>query len=347
MASENYLSGMFQPVVLNGDGFITVAAGYKAKFYAAGTDIPKTIYTDPALLTPYSSPSNIALLDETGKALIYLGVGGYKLVLTDPDDNPVAGYTIDNIIGIGSFGTGFVNSFAALKNVNTNIFPYTYIGGYFSPGDGGEGMFFNQPSEASADGGYIQDSDFDPTKRWFRIPDENGDVRAASFGYMASTGTIQTDQMLAADAYAGANGARLLIAGGTGAQIATMTFTTPVVSFAPGAVLKGTVDVPAIGFTGIVEGPVAQIFNRMTVIFGNTALISRPEWFGAVAGSGAGDQTTAIDAWKAAGGGAYLVLPPGYWNYANAGVFTSSLGDRKSTRLNSSHSDRSRMPSSA
>ena len=315
MSSENFFSGMFQPVVLNTSGQITVAAGYKAKFYAAGTDIPQTIYTDSALLVPYASPSNIAFLDDTGKALIYLGLGGYKLVLTDPNDVPVAGYTIDNITGIGTFGTGFVNSFADLLNVNTNIFPYIYIGGYYTPGDGGEGMFYNKTSTTSADGGYVQDSAIDPSKKWFRIPDENGKVRAASFGYIGTDSSLQTTALQAADAYATSVGATLLILAGTSAQTGTINFSSPVVEFATTSAIKAVMSGSAtVTFTGIVIAPAYPIFGDGITVAFSASQIAIPEWFGAL--TSAGDNAPYFTKLWASGAGGFKINP-GTWTVAS------------------------------
>ncbi len=310
------------------------ADGYKAKFYAAGTTTPKAIYEDAALSTPYPTPSNVAVLDSQGRALIYLGSGAYKLVITDPSDNPV--YSQDNISGESSFGTGFANSFADLASVDTTLNQYTYIGGYYLPGDGGEGMFFNKTSADAADGGYIQASTFDPTKRWFRIPDENGDVRAASFGYMALTAGTQTSAMMAADAYAAANSARLLIAYGFNAEIGSMSFNAPIVRFSPNAGLHGVSSVPTIVFNGVIEAGEWAIFSRMTVTlsFHQTSI---PYWFGATPGGDPGVNATAFAAWKAAGA-ALFVVPSGAWPHTGTftpvsdriTVFNGSVGTRAS-----------------
>jgi len=326
MSGANFFSGMFQPVVLNSNGQITVADGYKAKFYAAGTDIPKTIYTDSELLVPYASPANIAFLDDTGKALIYLGIGGYKLVLTDPNDVPVPGYTIDNIVGGGTtFGTGFVNSFADLVNVNTSIFPYTYIGGYYEPGDGGQGMFYNAVSASAADGGYIQDSNFDPTKKWFRIPDEDGDVRAASFGFIGSGD--KTNNLLAANSYAASIGARIRICkdnSDTGRFISSVALTGPGIVFEAGSTLTKATGSFTLSIAGIVEAGEGNLFSSWgtSVTLTNPEQVSRPDWFGASTDSGSeAGNATAFAAWKAAGAG-YFIVPPGQWPHT--GVFTPS-----------------------
>lgn len=314
MSGQNFFSGIFQPIVLNEAGQVILAAGYKAKWYAAGTDIPKTIYTDADRLVPYPTPANIAFLDDTtGSALIYLGVGSYKLVLTDPNDVPVPNYTIDDIDGDVSFGTGFVNSFEALKDVNTNTFPYTYIGGYYAPGDGGEGMFYNATSAAALDGGYVQESDFDPTKRWFRIPDESGAVRAASFGYIPSTAGDQSAEFSAAESYAASIGAALLIQKGSLATIGSQSFSVPILRFAPGAILTAGGGSALWGFGGtIIEAGNETIFDNAGTITLSESQTSNPYWFGGAPGNSAGVNATAFAAWKAAGAGVYRV-PAGAW----------------------------------
>lgn len=321
--SANFFSGMFQPVVMNSAGTgIIPAAGYKAKFYEAGTAIPKTIYTDPGFLVPYASPSNIAFLDATGKALIYLGVGGYKLVLTDPNDVPVPGYTIDNIQAVGAFGTGFVNSFEELEAVNTSIFPYTYIGGYYEQGDGGHGMFYNALSSADPDGGYVQTSTFDTAKRWFRIPDESGDVRAAAFGFCGAG--IKTDSLLAADTYASSNGLALRIGYYPELFTGSATLTSARVVFDLYGVLRSTEGDYSLTVAGAVEAGGWQIFRDFeTVTLSNPTQESRVDWFGAVqSGTGAASLNPAcFSQWKAAGAGLFVV-PPGSWPHD--GAFTPS-----------------------
>jgi hypothetical protein len=302
-----------------GDGQVP-ASGYLVKFYSAGTATPKTIYTNFLLTVPYASPSNTAELDADGRALIYLGSGGYKMVVCEPDGTPV--YTQDNIQGEGNFGTGFVDSYADLVDVNTALNAFTYIGGYYAPGDGGEGMFYNATSVAATDGGYVQESDFDPTKRWFRIPDENGDVRAASFGYIPATAGDQTSALLAADSYAFINSARLRIQAGGLATITTLTLTAPTVVFNQSAGLLGAVGTVNLLVNGIIEAGGWQLFNNIDAIaFANAKIESRPEWFGAsLSGSGAAN-ATAFAAMVGAGGGVF-VIPPGTWTHT--GTFTPS-----------------------
>ena len=300
--AANYLSGMFQPVVLNPQtGAITVADGYKAKFYEAGTDDAKTIYTNPDLSVAYPSPSNIAILDNTGKALIYLGPGAYKLLLTDADDVTVTGYPVDDILGAG--GSGFagatVNSFDDLKAINTNIYSYAFIGGYYSQGDGGDAMFYTGAA-AAPNGGTIQDSTFDDSKSWYKIPDIDGCIRSATFGYIAGLGTDQTDYMQLADTYAKSIGAALRINGiySGSAQLGSMTFTADVVIFDTGAQLKGLVSNPSWVFEGQVIASSRNLFNRFTAVTfqKNPEVIA--EWVGVV-GNGATDNYAAIQKLKA------------------------------------------------
>jgi hypothetical protein len=299
-----------------GDGLVP-ADGYKAKFYAAGTTTPKAIYTDPGLAVPYPSPFNTAVLDAEGRALIYLGAGGYKLVVTDPSDAPI--YTQDNIAGESSFGTGFVDSFADLTDVDTTLNQFTYIGGYYAPGDGGHGMFYNETSGTAADGGYVQSSTFDPTKKWFRIPDENGDVRAASFGYVPANVGVQTSSLQAADAYAAANNARLRIQYGAFGDIVGFTLTAPTVAFNQNAGLAGT---GTVTFNGIVEAGGWNIIpGTMTAVLANAKQETRPEWFGASLAAPGNINAAAFTLWVAAGGGLFVV-PPGTW--AHTGTFVPS-----------------------
>lgn len=294
------------------------AAGYFAKLYSAGTTTPKAIYTDPDLDVAYPSPSNTAVLDAEGRALIYLGAGGYKLVICKPDDTPV--YTQDNIAGENSFGTGFVDSFADLAGVNTTLNKYTYIGGYYTPGDGGEGMFYNETSATAGDGGYVQDSTFDVTKKWFRIPDENGKVRSASFGAIGLS-VNRTSSMLAANTYAASINASLLI--NTVVRVDTMTFTAPSVEFVEGASVRGWT-AATVTFNGIVSGPLSSIFvhsvgGGLDVVLANVSQESNPYWFEGSPTQSAGNNVTSFAKWKAAGAGLFI-LPPGSWPHT--GSFT-------------------------
>lgn len=296
------------------------AAGYLVKYYAAGTTTPKAIYTDPDLTTPYPSPSNTAVLDSDGRALIYLGAGGYKMVVCLPDSTPV--YEQDNIAGESSFSTGFVDSYADLINVDTTLNKYTYIGGYYAPGDGGEGMFYNNVSSDSADGGYVQTSSFDPTKRWFRIPDENGDVRAASFGYIPANSGDQSLTFAAAENYASTIGANLLIQSGSAATIGSKFFSCVSVTFASNAGLKGTTGTEAFVFgPTIVIAPDQTIFTNYGSVSLSATQVSSPYWFG---GSPSLDNTGAFAEWLAAGSGTFI-LPPGVWLH-RYGAYTPPVG---------------------
>lgn len=319
--------------VFNGNVFIapsiTPAAGYKAKFFAAGTADPKDIFTDEGLTTPYPSPSNVAEMNALGYALIYLGPGAYKLVFTDADDNEI--YTQDDIQGDGSFGTGFADKFGAsvgdligLEDVNPNLNKFTYIAGYYQPGDGGEGMFRNETSDVPSDGGYTLQSAVDDTKVWFRIPDENGDVRAASFGYVPTVETIQTTQLQAADAYAASIDARLTIQAGLGAQVGAITFNAPEVHFNPGTRIDGVLSPPqpALTFNGTVTGPYEQVFTyrsgAISVLpsFSANQVLTQPQWMGADTANGRAANDYAFGAWIASGAGAY-VIPFGDWQVSD------------------------------
>ncbi len=294
------------------------AAGYLVKYYAAGTTTPKDIYIDVDLGTPYPSPSNTAVLDANGRALIYLGAGGYKMVVCMPDGTPV--YTQDNISGESSFGTGFAASYASLADVNSTLNGYTYIAGYYTPGDGGEGMFYNKESSDAADGGYIQVANDNNLKRWFRIPDENGDVRAASFGYCGS-GEL-TSNLLAADAYAYGIGARLRIQKDV-CTSGAITLTAPTVAFNQNAALYAN-GAGTLTILGNVEAGGWDLFSSWTTVnLQYSRQESRPEWFGASLSNSDAANVTAFDKWKAANAGIFIV-PPDLWPYTGTFVPESS-----------------------
>lgn len=301
------------------------AAGYKANFYAAGTATAKTIYTD-AEGTAYPAPSNQAVLNAEGYAVIFLGTGTYKLIVTDPDDAEV--FTQDDIQGSGSFSTGFCDTVIAddtsgLKDVDTNANRFTYCAGYQALGDGGHGMFWNEASSDPDDTGYVIASVFDPTKRWFRIPDESGDVRAASFGYIGSLDADLSDQLLAASAYASGYGFRLLIGTGATATIGTdgsdfQLYATGGLHLASGSMLTGDGTFTNLRITGIVTGTREQHFTSFQVIFNTTQASEYPEWFGASTGSL--DNTAAFTKWFASQAASFT-LPPGAWKYADTSAF--------------------------
>ncbi len=294
------------------------AAGYLVKYYAAGTTTPKDIYIDVDLGTPYPSPSNTAVLDANGRALIYLGAGGYKMVVCMPDGTSV--YTQDNISGESSFGTGFASSYASLADVNSTLNGYTYIAGYYTPGDGGEGMFYNKESSDAADGGYIQVANDNNLKRWFRIPDENGDVRAASFGYCGS-GEL-TSKLLAADAYAYGIGARLRIQKDV-CTSASISLTAPIVAFNSNAPLNAN-GTATITIAGIVEAGGWDLFSSWdTVVLGNLKQESRPEWLGGSLDNTGAENALAFAKWRDSGAGLFIV-PPGVWDHT--GTFIPDSG---------------------
>lgn len=311
----------------NGTGLVP-AAGYKAKFYAAGTDIAKAIYELDD--TPYPSPSNEAELNDEGFAGIKLGPGNYKLVVTDPDDAPV--YTQDYIGGDSSFGTGFVetvqptlvpptngpNGLAAADTANK----FTWVGGYWAIGDGGHGFFWNETSSDPDDGGYVIASDTDPTKRWFRVQDESGEVRAASFGYIGTRAEDLTDELLAAAGYCQANDKVLRIGQGQaatfGASGQTYNFYCLAgITFEPGAMITGNAGVTSLRLWGPIKGPDSQIFTDIPVSILTSQVLQNPEWFGA--SLSAEDNTAALNAWFGCFASedpaqAAFILPPGQWD---------------------------------
>jgi hypothetical protein len=292
------------------DSGLVPAAGYKVVFYAAGTDNAKTVYTDAALTTPFS-PANEVTLNDEGYETIYLGPGGYKIQILDLDDNQV--FEQDNIVGDGSFGTGFAENFEALKDVDTTLNAFCYIPGYTVAGDGGHGMFY-RGAAGTADGGYIQDSDYDTDFSWYRIPDENGEVRAASFGAILSS--LEDDigsLMQIADAYAASIGARLRILGVSSVTttISTMTFSAPFVVFSPNSHLIK--NAAAWTFEGIIEAEAQKLFygSGCSAVLSDAQINARPEWWGAVRDNST-DDLIPIDACLASGPKSFLFTAGNY-----------------------------------
>jgi hypothetical protein len=316
---------------MDGSGLIP-AEGFKAKFYAAGTANPKTIYDGDG--NAYPSPSNEATLNAEGYAVIQLGDGGYKLIVTDADGAEV--FTLDNIQGAGSFSTGFVETVQptevapalgpnGLAAMDPSLSKFAWCGGYWEIGDGGHGFFWNADSSEPDDGGYVIASTKDADKRWFRIPDEDDAVRAASFGYVGTKAAELGNELLAAAAYASGHNKRLRIGPGSDATIGYGFSEMPLyalggVVFEPGSMLTGDGSFDTLVVTGPVSGSPEQHFTAMDVEFRTPQLLQNPEWFGA--STGALDNTAAFGKWLAAlpEGGAFL-LPPGVWLYADTSSF--------------------------
>lgn len=310
----------------DGSGLVP-AEGYKAKFYSAGTATPKTIYDPDG--TPYPSPSNVATLNAEGYADIWLGSGGYKLVVTDPDDAEV--YTLDNIFGEGNFTSGFVDTVIAtddpptngLAQVDTSANRFTWCAGYWQKGDGGHGFFWNETSSAPDDGGYVIASTFDTTKRWYRVPDEDGAVRAASFGYIGTIADNFVDNLLAACAYCQSYNKTLKIGAGSNAYLdypyADLSLYAPQIVLEAGSMLTGAGSLTTIHFQGKVSGTREPHWQNADAVMELEQVSDSPEWFGA---STASDNTAAFGKWFASQpNGGTFILPPGTWPYSNTTSF--------------------------
>ena len=319
-----FTTPVFQWFVPAYSGGMVPAAGYKAKFYDVGTDTPKTVYTNSDLSTPYPSPSNEVTLNDEGEAVIYLGAGGYKLVITEPNDTPIN--TFDDLFSTGaSIGVSTADSFDALKVVSTSMNSFCFIGGYYAKGDGGHGMFYNAVSGTSADGGYIQDSTFAPAKKWFRISDEDGDVRAASFGYIPTRASLpdpdtHNTRLQAADSYCKTNNKRLVIDAGSSSSLESITLQAPFVRLNPGWQISGTGSEPQLTFEGIAEGLSGGIFNGIKVTFSDYQVNDSPQSFGASPTALPAINDAAFQDWINAGGGMFT-LPVGIWPVTDANAF--------------------------
>ena len=297
------------------------AAGWIAAWYSAGTSNPKAVYDADG--TVYPSPSNEVTLDSEGKADIRLGTGNYKLQILDTDRAVI--YTQDDIAGGGSFGTGFCDvvvdetGLGGLKDVDCSVNRFTFCAGYWAIGDGGHGMFWNETSTDAEDGGYIIASQNPPEKRLFRIPDESGDVRAASFGYIGSNNEDYNAEFVAAASYASANNHRLIVGAGNLATVGVngqnLIIYAPAIHFEPGAVLTANTGVLALGFYAIVTGQREWHFVGFTAVtFPIVQTLENPEWFNVTPGV---VNDAGFTAWLASlpAGGAFI-LPPGEWAWS-------------------------------
>jgi hypothetical protein len=297
------------------------AAGYKAVFYDGGTATPKTIYQDnlnPP--TPYPSPANTAILNSEGWAIIFLGPGTYKLVVTDPFDSPV--FQMDDISGEGGFSSGFVDTVLDLPTASLAS-KFVWVSGYYETGDGGHGFFYLADSSDPDNGGYVINSS-DGGKRWFRINDEDGSVRAAAFGYVGTRAEDLTNKLLTAGNYASGQDRLLRIGPGTDAFLtypfALMTFyANGGIHFEPGSMLTGSGTPFTIQIYGAATGSPEQHFTNLPVEFWTPQTNANPEWFGARAQSFT-DNTAAFTKWLACLA-EHFILPAGTWGYTNTTTF--------------------------
>lgn len=286
----------------------TPAFGYTAGFYGAGLDPGnpanlRPIYADVVSGVEITNP---ATFDVNGEITVALGNGAYKVVIRN-GATTIA--TFDNVPGDTAFGSGFSSSIDALRNSSSQSIGFTYVSGYYTSGDGGHGMFYWDAGDSTPDdGGYTITPPSNPlTGRWKRIPDEDGDVRAASFGYVGSVGTDLTTNMVNADGYAASIGARLRIGLGVDAQIDIMTFTAKEVVF-EGPELRGLVgNTTVLTFQGNISAPPVKIFrptagHQTTIILAASQENARPEWWGAVR-DGVTDDIIPIKAMFASGAG--------------------------------------------
>lgn len=129
-----------------------VLADGTLEFFAVGTTTPKSVYADYQQL---SAIGNVVTLDGAGDATIFLGSGGYKVILKDS-----LGAQLDLVDGI--FGTGgsaavdsnatygFFKVYNDLRAISTAI-DVAYVAGRDEEGDGGEGWFQLQPGVVAHD----------------------------------------------------------------------------------------------------------------------------------------------------------------------------------------------------
>lgn len=74
---------------------VSPAAGYRLYTYEIGSTTLKTTYSDYLLTTPNSNP---IVLNSIGEAVVFLGIGPYKLVLKNEDSTSTLS-TFDYVIG--------------------------------------------------------------------------------------------------------------------------------------------------------------------------------------------------------------------------------------------------------
>lgn len=136
--------------------------GGKIYTYAAGTSTPKATYTDVSGTIPQANPIILNSRGEPSNAIYWSG--SYKVEIRDALNNLI--YTVDNfntifsslsgpggasLINYGSatlstiLATHFtyvVNSIAALSAIDTTLYSYALVTGYYAAGDGGGGNYY-------------------------------------------------------------------------------------------------------------------------------------------------------------------------------------------------------------
>jgi hypothetical protein len=130
-----------------------VLSGGRVYFYAVGTTTPKPVYQDYQRLAAHPQP---VVLSSSGHATVFLGDGGYKVVLTDE-----SGAILDtkdgifggsgNFVGLGSNATvGFFKLYADVRAL-TDGPDVVYVSGRTVEGDGGQGLFQLLPGSSIPD----------------------------------------------------------------------------------------------------------------------------------------------------------------------------------------------------
>ena len=140
-----------------------VLSGGQLWFYEVGTSTPKAVYADYEAVTPLSNP---VILNAAGKATVFLGSGGYKVVLRD-----ALGAILDTVDGV--FGSGGT---AAGGNIQTTVATFADLRALTNPGEVVTVLASGALAQGDGGGGAFT---FDPD---ISTPDDGGVVIAPAFG---------------------------------------------------------------------------------------------------------------------------------------------------------------------
>lgn len=197
---------------------VPLAGGF-VHTYVPNTTTPKTTWRDAGGVTPNSNPIT---LDSAGSCLIY-GAGSYQLTVTDADGASVPGYSgVTQSFG-GAAPAGTFDTIIALRaNTGTPAITQAWVGGYYTLGDGGEGMFWYNPSDTTTPdngGTIIVDA---AGNRWYReITD--GSLQVKWFGAKGDGSTDDTTPFQHAIAAVSASGGVIFVPAGTFLITSTLT----------------------------------------------------------------------------------------------------------------------------
>jgi hypothetical protein len=200
-------------------------SGGRLTFYEVGSVIPKQVYADPDMTILLPNPLLLDIGGFVPDSSVFYGVGNYK-VLVEKLVNPgqpipvyAEEYTVPIVVGADSALSG-LNDLTVINNVvDIPTLPLTgpqtaYALGYYSPHDGGGGVFKWEPNSTAPDDlGSVLNSQHSATGRWIRIFNSN-QCMTAQWGVIQGQGTDMVGRLTNASTYAIANDLDIVITQG-------------------------------------------------------------------------------------------------------------------------------------